>query len=123
MAVAETIIDRVARYLKKDSAEIRFKNFYGLKERNTTHYGEVVENNHLFTMYEQLKNSSEYERRRKEVDEFNSHNEFFKKGIAFTPVKFGISFTTSFLNQAGALVLVYKDGTILVNHEIGRAHV
>ncbi|MBS4027359.1 MAG: xanthine dehydrogenase molybdopterin binding subunit [Ignavibacteriales bacterium] len=123
MAVIENIIDRVARYLKKDSAEIRFKNFYGSNEslremetNNTTHYGEVVENNHLFTMYEQLKKSSEYEQRRKEVDEFNSHNEFFKKGIAFTPVKFGISFTTSFLNQAGALVLVYKDGTILVNH-------
>ena len=123
MAVIENIIDRVARYLKKDSAEIRFKNFYGSKEspremetNNTTHYGEVVENNHLFRMFEQLKESSEYEQRRKEVDGFNVQNEFFKKGIAFTPVKFGISFTTSFLNQAGALVLVYKDGTILVNH-------
>ncbi|MBM4167497.1 MAG: xanthine dehydrogenase molybdopterin binding subunit, partial [Ignavibacteria bacterium] len=123
MAVAETIIDCVARYLKKDAAEIRFKNFYGMKENNTTHYGEVVENNHLFSMYEQLKKSSEYDKRRKEVAQFNTTNEFFKKGIAFTPVKFGISFTTSFLNQAGALVLVYKDGTILVNHggtEIGQ---
>jgi xanthine dehydrogenase molybdopterin binding subunit len=116
MAVAETIVDRIARYLKKDAAEIRFKNFYGLETNNTTHYGEVVENNHLFTMYEQLKQSSNYVQRKKEVDAFNAENEFFKKGIACTPVKFGISFTTSFLNQAGALVLVYKDGTILVNH-------
>ena len=59
MAVIEDIIDRVARYLKKDAAEIRFKNFYGLNERNTTHYGEVVENNHLYIMYEQLKKSSD----------------------------------------------------------------
>jgi xanthine dehydrogenase molybdopterin-binding subunit B len=60
--------------------------------------------------------SSEYGRRRQEVNEFNASNEFYKKGIAITPVKFGISFTTTHMNQAGALVNVYKDGTILVNH-------
>src|SRR5207244_3627419 len=67
-------------------------------------------------IYKQLMKSSEYLRRRKAVNEFNASNEFFKKGIAMSPVKFGISFTTSFLNQAGALVLIYKDGTVLVNH-------
>ena len=60
--------------------------------------------------------SSDYRNRRKEIDKFNLSNEFYKKGIALTPVKFGISFTTSFLNQAGALVNIYKDGTVLVNH-------
>jgi xanthine dehydrogenase large subunit len=116
MAAIETVIDRVARYLKKDAAEIRQKNFYGVNERNTTHYEQVVENNRLHLIYDQLMKSSEYWKRRKEVEEFNAQNEFYKKGLAITPVKFGISFTTSFLNQAGALVLVYKDGTILVNH-------
>jgi len=116
MAVIETVIDRIARYLKKDPAEIRFKNFYGLDTNDVTHYGEVVENNRLFLIYHQLMQSSEYQKRRKAVNEFNASYEFYKKGLAITPVKFGISFTTSFLNQAGALVNVYKDGTILVNH-------
>lgn len=116
MAAMETIIDRVARYLKKDSAEIRRRNFYGIERNNITHYGQIVENNHLDRMFVQLSSSAEYDARRKSVNEFNAKNEFFKKGIAFTPVKFGISFTTSFLNQAGALVNIYNDGTVLVNH-------
>lgn len=116
MAAIETVIDRVARYLKKDSAEIRLKNFYGIEDRNVTHYGETVENNRLHMIYDALIKFSDYKNRRNEVDEFNSKNEFFKKGLALTPVKFGISFTTSYLNQASALVNVYTDGTILVNH-------
>jgi xanthine dehydrogenase molybdopterin binding subunit len=116
MALMEAVIDRVARYLGKDAAEIRFKNFYGLQSNNVTHYGQTVENNRLFMIYDQIERASEYQRRRQEVNEFNARNEFYKKGLALTPVKFGISFTTSFLNQAGALVNVYKDGTILVNH-------
>ncbi len=116
MAVIEEIVDRVARYLKKDAVEVRFKNFYGLETNNTTHYGELVEGNRLYMLHEQLMNSSEYTKRRAEVNAFNASNEFYKKGLAVTPVKFGISFTATFLNQAGALVLIYKDGTILVNH-------
>jgi len=116
MAGIETVIDRVARYLKINAAEVRYKNFYGVDSDNVTPYGEIVDNNRLFTIYEQLMKSSEYERRRKEIDEFNTLHEFQKKGIAITPVKFGISFTTTFLNQAGALVHIYQDGTILVNH-------
>jgi len=126
MAIAETVVDRVARYLsskggsasggKKDAADIRYKNFYGIETRNVTQYGQTVENNRLFLLYDQLMNSSEYSRRRGEVSAFNNVNEFQKKGLAVTPVKFGISFTTTHLNQAGALVNVYKDGTILVNH-------
>jgi xanthine dehydrogenase molybdopterin binding subunit len=116
IAVIETIIDRIARYLKKDAAEIRFKNFYGLADQNITHYGEKVENNHLNHIYEKLISSSDYYNRRKALNEFNAINHFYKKGLAITPVKFGISFTTSFLNQAGALVNIYTDGTVLVNH-------
>ena len=116
IAVIENAIDQIARFLKKDAQEIRYKNFYGINDRNTTHYDEVVENNRLYSIYDQLINSSEYLKRRKEIDEFNANNEFYKKGMALTAVKFGISFTTAFLNQAGALVNIYQDGTVLVNH-------
>jgi xanthine dehydrogenase large subunit len=116
MAAMESIIDRIARYFKKDSSEIRRKNFYGLAENNVTHYGQVVEDNRLHLIFDQLMKSSDYAARRKEVEAFNARNEFYKKGIALTPVKFGISFTTTFLNQAGALVNIYNDGTVLVNH-------
>ena len=116
MAGMETIIDRIARFLKKDAIEIRFNNFYGSKDRNVTHYGQTVENNRLHVIYDQIMKSAEYEKRRKRIDDFNAQNEFFKKGLALTPVKFGVSFTTTFLNQAGALVNVYMDGTVLVNH-------
>jgi len=116
MAAMETIIDRIARYLKKDALEIRYKNFYGIETNNVTHYGQKIENNRLFVIYEQLMKSSEYHKRRREVDDFNAAHEFTKRGLACTPVKFGISFTTTYLNQAGALVNVYTDGTILVNH-------
>ncbi len=116
IAAMETIIDRIARDLKKDAAEIRRINFYGIDSNNVTHYGQTVELNRLPVLYDKIMQSSDYFNRRKLINKFNSENEFFKKGIAFTPVKFGISFTTSFLNQAGALVNIYKDGTILVNH-------
>ena len=116
MAVIENAIDRIARYLRKDAAEIRFRNFYGLEDRNMTHYGQPVVNNRLYMIWDKLIKSSGYQERRKQINEFNAGHEFVKKGLALTPVKFGISFTTSFLNQAGALVLIYKDGTVLVNH-------
>lgn len=116
MAGIETVIDRIARELGLDSADVRFKNFYGITENNETPYGEPVENNRLPMLFGQLSESSEYARRKSEVDAFNERTGFFKRGIAMTPVKFGISFTTSFLNQAGALVNIYKDGSVLVNH-------
>jgi len=116
MAVIENIIDRIARYLKIDATEIRYRNFYQINKNNITHYGQKIENNRLFKIYDELIKSSNYFERRKEVSEFNSINEFHKKGIALSPVKFGISFTTAFLNQAGALVHIYKDGTVQVNH-------
>jgi xanthine dehydrogenase molybdopterin binding subunit len=116
MAGMETMIDKIARYLKIDPAKVRQLNFYGIDKDNITHYGQEVELNRLHILYDKIINTSDYYARRKEINEFNSKNEFYKKGLALTPVKFGISFTTSFLNQAGALVNIYKDGTILVNH-------
>ncbi|MEI6681367.1 MAG: xanthine dehydrogenase molybdopterin binding subunit [Bacteroidota bacterium] len=116
MAVIENAIDRIARYLKKDTAAIRRLNFYRLDVYNPTPYGQEVENNHLERMFNDLMTSSGYEQRRKAIDKFNAENHLYKKGMALTPVKFGISFTTSFLNQAGALVNIYTDGTVLVNH-------
>lgn len=116
MAVIENAIDRIARFLKKDAAEIRYLNFYQKEKNNVTPYGQKVKNNHLLMIYDKLLRSSDYVNRRKEIDRFNKENEFYKKGLSLTPVKFGISFTTAFLNQAGALVNIYTDGTVLVNH-------
>jgi xanthine dehydrogenase large subunit len=116
MAVIEHAIDRVARYLGKDAAEIRYRNFYGLNKRNVTHFGQLIENNRLFQLWDALIVSSDYNKRRTEINGFNQKHFYIKRGIALTPVKFGISFTTAFLNQAGALVNIYKDGTVLVNH-------
>lgn len=116
MAVIENIMDRIARQLKLDPEEVRLQNYYQMEESNVTPYGQVVENNRLYMLREELLETSDYQKRRAEVDAWNSRNEFLKKGISMTPVKFGISFTTSFLNQAGALVNIYQDGTVLVNH-------
>jgi xanthine dehydrogenase molybdopterin-binding subunit B len=102
--------------LKIDANLVRKTNFYGIDTDNITHYGQEVELNRIHQIYDQLMDSSEYDSRRKAVDEFNKTNEFYKKGLAMTPVKFGISFTTTFLNQAGSLVHIYTDGTILINH-------
>jgi xanthine dehydrogenase large subunit len=116
MAVIETAIDKIARFLKKDASEIRKLNFYGIHERNNTPYGETILNNRLHIMFDKIVESSDYSARRKTINSFNKVNEFVKRGISLTPVKFGISFTTAFLNQAGALVNIYNDGTIAVNH-------
>jgi len=116
IAVIEQAIDRIARYLGKDAADIRKLNFYGESNNNITHFGEVVENNRLHLLWDKLIAQSAYYERKENVDEFNKNNSYTKRGIALTPVKFGISFTTSFLNQAGALINIYTDGSVLVNH-------
>jgi xanthine dehydrogenase molybdopterin binding subunit len=116
MAVIENAIDAIARFLKKDPAEIRRINFYGIKDRNTAPYGKIIDQNRLPLLYKKIIASSEYHSRKRKIDEFNRQSQFVKKGIALTPVKFGISFTTSFLNQAGSLIHIYSDGSIQVNH-------
>ena len=90
MAGMEAVIDRIARFLKIDAALVRKTNFYGIDKDNITHYGQEVELNRLHVLYDQLSASSEYTKRRTEVNAFNAKNEFYKKGLAFTPVKFGI---------------------------------
>ncbi|MBN2778890.1 MAG: xanthine dehydrogenase molybdopterin binding subunit [Bacteroidales bacterium] len=112
----ENILQKIAFKLKKSLLEIQFANFYGIDDKNIAPYGTIIEHNRLFDIHQQLIISSDYHNRKIEIDSFNHENEFVKRGIAVTPVKFGISFTTSFLNQAGALINVYNDGTILVNH-------
>ena len=116
MAVIENCVDIIARYLEIDSAIVRKRNFYGIENNNITHYGKKIENNRLFKLYDKLLIDSDYKNRLNQVNEFNRINDFIKRGIALTPVKFGISFTTSFLNQAGALVNIYTDGSVLINH-------
>jgi xanthine dehydrogenase molybdopterin binding subunit len=116
MAVIETVIDRIARQLNMDAARVRKLNFYGEEKNNITHYGQTVKQNRLSLLFDKLMKNSAYYELRKETEVFNNENEFYKKGLALTPVKFGISFTTSFLNQAGALVNIYRDGTVLINH-------
>tara|TARA_B100001123_G_scaffold273645_1_gene304496 strand:- start:104 stop:2404 length:2301 start_codon:yes stop_codon:yes gene_type:complete len=116
MMVIENIIDNIAGFLKKDPAEIRRRNFYQNFRKNITHYGMKIEDNVIQPIYDKLMQTSNYKGRRLDVKKFNSQNKYIKKGIAITPVKFGISFTTIHLNQAGALVHIYcNDGSCHVN--------
>jgi len=116
MVAIEEIMDAVARELGKDPLEVRKRNYYGKTERNVTHYYQTVEHNMLEEMTAELEASSDYAKRREDIRAFNAASPVLKKGLALTPVKFGISFTASFLNQAGALVHVYTDGSIHLNH-------
>ncbi len=116
MMAIENILDNISRYLKKDPAEVRKVNFYGKKNRNVTHYGMKIKDNVINELFEELINKSNYKNRAHKIKQFNKINKLKKKGIAITPVKFGISFTTIHLNQAGALVHIYTDGSIHMNH-------
>ncbi len=116
MMVIENIIDNISRSLKKDPAEIRRRNFYQNYKKNITHYGMKIEDNVIHPIFDRLIQSSNYKGRKIEIKKFNSTNKYIKKGIAITPVKFGISFTTLHLNQAGALVHIYcNDGSCHIN--------
>ncbi|MGB5630291.1 MAG: xanthine dehydrogenase molybdopterin binding subunit [Woeseiaceae bacterium] len=116
MFAVEYVVDDIARHLGKDPLDIRRRNFYGKNERNVTHYQQVIEDNVIDELFAALLASSDYENRRAEIGDFNAGSKVLKRGIAITPVKFGISFTSTILNQAGALVHVYKDGTVQLNH-------
>ncbi|MEO8877556.1 MAG: xanthine dehydrogenase molybdopterin binding subunit, partial [Polyangiaceae bacterium] len=117
MLVIEEALDRIARNLGKMPEAVRQANFYrGTGESNTTHYGELLVDNRIERIWSELLTRSDFEQRREAIKVFNEKNDRIKRGVAITPVKFGISFTASFLNQAGALVVVYRDGTLQVNH-------
>jgi xanthine dehydrogenase large subunit len=115
MLVIEDILSRAAQRLSISGDVIRERNFY--RDGDSTHYGQTVdEAGRMHTIWSQLKASSSFATRRVEIDRFNAANAHRKRGLAITPVKFGISFTATFFNQGGALVLVYRDGSVQVNH-------
>lgn len=116
MIVMEAILGDIGRALGRDPLDVRHANLYGTTERNVTHYDMVVEDNILAPLMERLEQDSGYRARRAEIERWNASSPVIKRGIALTPVKFGISFTATFFNQAGALVHVYTDGSVQVNH-------
>jgi xanthine dehydrogenase molybdopterin binding subunit/xanthine dehydrogenase small subunit len=117
MLVIEEIIDRVARVTGLAPEVVRTRNLYrGAGETNTTHYGQEIEDNRIQRIWSELTESSDLAARREQLRDWNNEHPQRKRGLAITPVKFGISFTTTHLNQAGALVLLYQDGTAQVNH-------
>jgi xanthine dehydrogenase large subunit len=116
MIVIEAILGDIARELGLDPIDVRKRNLYGVEERNVTHYRMQVEDNILEPLIARLEESSRYHDRRSEIARWNAKSPVIKRGLALTPVKFGISFTATFFNQAGALVHVYTDGSVQVNH-------
>jgi xanthine dehydrogenase large subunit len=115
MLVIEEILARIAGVLQLPPEVVRERNFY--REGDTTHYGQPVKDaDRIARIWRELQASSDYARRVTEIREHNRVHLEHKRGLAITPVKFGISFTTSFFNQAGALVLIFKDGSVQVNH-------
>jgi xanthine dehydrogenase large subunit len=115
MIAAEAMLDDIARHLRRDPLAVRKRNFYA-PGRDTTPYHQTVEHFRLPAMLEQLEDSAELAARRTAVDAFNAKSPIIKKGLAVMPVKFGVSFNVPSMNQAGALVMVYTDGSVLVNH-------
>ena len=115
MLFIEEILDRIARHLDLPPHVVRERNFYKLGDE--THYGQPVKDaDRIDRIWSELRQSSDFAARLAEVSAYNAQHPHDKRGLAITPVKFGISFTTAFFNQAGALVLIYKDGSVQVNH-------
>ena len=112
----EMVLDSVARRLGRDPLAVRRANCYGIGERDVTPYGQRVEDNILLPLLAQLEAQSDYAARRAAIAAYNASSPVLKRGLAITPLKFGISFNVAHFNQAGALVHVYADGSVLVNH-------
>ncbi len=116
----ERVMDHIAHELKLDPAELRQRNFYASQKdtgpKQRTHYNQKVTDFELHEMLERLTDTAQYAARKKAVSDWNANNDILKKGLAFSPLKFGISFTLSHLNQAGALVHIYQDGSVHLNH-------
>jgi xanthine dehydrogenase large subunit len=115
MLAIERVLDHIAWTLGVDPLDLRKRNLYG-PGRDMTPYGMQVTDNIMPELIDTLERTSDYRERRASIAAFNRLSRFLKRGLALTPVKFGISFTTSFLNQAGALVHVYQDGSVHLNH-------
>lgn len=116
VATIEKIMEEIAHKLGMDPLDVRMKNLYENREgRNITHYGQEFKNNCLPELFVNLRKQSHYDKKRKEIEDFNKSNDQYIKGMSLTSVKFGISFTTRFLNQANALAIVHQDGTLQVS--------
>ncbi|MEO0914022.1 MAG: xanthine dehydrogenase molybdopterin binding subunit, partial [Pseudomonadota bacterium] len=116
MVGIERVMDHIAHHLGRDPLEIRQQNLYGPAPRNITPYHMEVTDNIAPELITRLAETAEYQARRAEIEASNTQSPVIKRGIALTPVKFGISFTLTHLNQAGALVHIYADGSIHLNH-------
>ena len=116
MLIIEAIMGDIARSLDVDALDVRMRNLYGVGTRDVTHYQMKVEDNILMPLLSQLEASAHYRQRYLAIKRWNRDSPVIKRGIAITPVKFGISFTATLFNQAGALVHVYTDGSVQVNH-------
>ncbi len=116
MLIIEAIMGDMARSLGVDALDVRMRNLYGVGTRDVTHYQMKVEDNILMPLLSQLEASAHYRQRYLAIKRWNRDSPVIKRGIAITPVKFGISFTATLFNQAGALVHVYTDGSVQVNH-------
>ena len=116
MIVIENIMGDIARALGLDALDVRRRNLYGVGERDVTHYQMKVEDNILEPLLSKLEQTADYRKRQTTIAAWNSTSPVIKRGLAITPVKFGISFTATLFNQAGALVHVYLDGSVQVNH-------
>jgi xanthine dehydrogenase large subunit len=115
IVVIENILESIAQHLGLDAFDVRLRNLYGVGERNVTPYGQLFDKNHLPEIYVTLAAQSQYRKRREDVTRFNDKSRTHVRGLAMTGVKFGISFTTKFLNQGNALVNIFTDGTIQVS--------
>ncbi|MFT8482129.1 MAG: xanthine dehydrogenase molybdopterin binding subunit [Gluconobacter cerinus] len=116
IVAAERVIEEVAFATGLDPVTVRLRNFYGTTDRNVTPYHMTVEDSISREIVTELVRRCDYAKRKEEIRAFNKTSRYIKRGIALTPVKFGISFTATHYNQAGALVHVYTDGSVQVNH-------
>ncbi len=116
MMAIEYVLDEIAHHLNLDPLDVRKLNFYGTEDRNTTPYRMTVEDNIIHRIVDELEEKAKYRQRRREIEQFNRSSPILRRGLALTPVKFGISFTATFYNQAGALIHVYRDGSVMLNH-------
>jgi xanthine dehydrogenase large subunit len=112
----EAILGDIARHLGLDPLDVRRRNLYGIEDRNVTHYQMQVEDNILHPLIAKIEQTSRYRERRAAIAAWNAASPVIRRGLAITPIKFGISFTATFFNQAGALVHVFTDGSVQVNH-------
>ena len=116
IVVVEDAIERAAEALGMPPEEVRRRNYYGAAPRDRAPYGQLISDPRMVGMHDQLVDDADLAGRRAEIAAFNARSRWTKRGIGLQPVKFGISFTKALLNQAGALVLVYSDGSVQLNH-------